>query len=129
MRRLAFLYFSPLVCTLVLSSSAAAQLPPANPNPRNPLQAPQGTPGCSTTQPSSCEQAAEKILPMVMGASPLESNLRRLTDEVGGRVTGTPAMKRAVEWGVAAFRAAGVDVHTEKSVSYTHLTLPTICSV
>ena len=114
MRRLAFLYFSPLVCALVFSSSAAAQLPPANPNPRNPLQAPQGTPGCSTTQPSSCEQAAEKILPMVMGASPLESNLRRVTDEVGGRVTGTPAMKRAVEWGVAAFRAAGVDVHTEK---------------
>ena len=114
MRRLAFLCFSPLLCALVLSSSAAAQLPPANPNPRNPLQAPQGTPGCSTTQPSSCEQAAEKILPMVMGASPLESNLRRLTDEVGGRVTGTPAMKRAVEWGVAAFRAAGVDVHTEK---------------
>jgi hypothetical protein len=114
MSRLAFLCFSPLLCTLVLSSSAAAQLPPANPNPRNPLQAPQGPPGCSTTQPSSCEQAAEKILPMVMGASPLESNLRRLTDEVGGRVTGTPAMKRAVEWGIAAFRAAGVDVHTEK---------------
>src|SRR2546422_2270351 len=114
MRRLAFLCFSPLLCALVLSSSAAAQLPPANPKPLNPLQAPQGPPGCSTTQPSSCEQAAEKILPMVMGASPLESNLRRLTDEGGGRVTGTPAMKRAVEWGVAAFRAAGVDVHTEK---------------
>jgi carboxypeptidase Q len=114
MSRLAFLCFSPLLGTLVLSSSAVAQLPPANPNPRNPLQAPQGTPGCSTTQPSSCEQAAEKILPMVMGASPLEGNLRRLTDEVGGRVTGTPAMKRAVEWGIAAFRAAGVDVHTEK---------------
>jgi carboxypeptidase Q len=50
----------------------------------------------------------------VMGPSPLEGNLRRLTDEVGGRVTGSPQMKKAVEWGVAAFRAAGVDVHTEK---------------
>ena len=44
----------------------------------------------------------------------MEENLRRLTDEVGGRVTGTPQMAKAVEWGLAAFRAAGVDVHTEK---------------
>src|SRR5260370_34678375 len=44
----------------------------------------------------------------------MEENLRRLTDEVGGRVTGTPAMAKAVAWGVAACRAAGVDVHTEK---------------
>jgi hypothetical protein len=49
-----------------------------------------------------------------MGPSPLESNLRRLTDEIGGRVTGTPAMKRAVEWAQAAFGAAGVAAHTEK---------------
>jgi len=69
---------------------------------------------CSATDASSCAQAAAKILPQVMGASPLEENLRRLTDEVGGRVTGSPQMAKAVEWAVAAFRAAGVDVHTEK---------------
>jgi hypothetical protein len=44
----------------------------------------------------------------------MEGNLRRLTDEIGGRVTGTPQMAKAIEWGVAAFRAAGIDVHTEK---------------
>ncbi len=44
----------------------------------------------------------------------MEENLRGLTDEIGGRVTGTPQMAKAVEWGVAAFRAAGIDVHTEK---------------
>jgi len=44
----------------------------------------------------------------------MEENLRRLTDEIGGRVTGTPKMAEAVEWAKAAFRAAGVDVHTEK---------------
>ena len=70
--------------------------------------------GCSTTDASSCAQAAAKILPQVMGASPLEENLRRLTDEVGGRVTGSPQMAKAVEWAVAAFRAAGVEVHTAK---------------
>ena len=53
-------------------------------------------------------------MPIVMGSSPMEENLRRLTDEIGGRVTGSPEMAKAVEWGLAAFRAAGVDVHTEK---------------
>ncbi|HLB88472.1 MAG TPA: M20/M25/M40 family metallo-hydrolase [Terriglobales bacterium] len=47
--------------------------------------------------------------------SSLETNLRRLTDEIGGRVPGTPAMQKAVNWGVQAFNAAGADsVHTEK---------------
>src|SRR5260370_2013578 len=49
-----------------------------------------------------------------MGPSPLEENLRRLTDEIGGRVTGSPQMAKAVEWGGGAFRSGGVDVHTEK---------------
>ena len=53
-------------------------------------------------------------MPVVMGPSPMEENLRRLTDEIGGRVTGTPEMAQAVDWAVAAFRAAGIDVHTEK---------------
>jgi hypothetical protein len=44
----------------------------------------------------------------------MEENLRRLTDEIGGRLTGSPEMAKAIEWGVAAFRAAGIDVHTEK---------------
>ncbi|MHB8503938.1 MAG: M20/M25/M40 family metallo-hydrolase, partial [Candidatus Acidiferrales bacterium] len=63
---------------------------------------------------SSCAQAAAKILPQVMGPSPMEENLRRLTDEIGGRVTGSPEMAKSIEWAVAAFRAEGVEVHTEK---------------
>ncbi len=48
-------------------------------------------------------------------STPLQENLRVLTDEIGGRVPGTPAMERAVQWGVAAFKAAGADsVHTEE---------------
>src|SRR5260370_700141 len=92
-----------------------AQMPPAKPNSLIPGQGAQGkTAGCSTTEASSCAEAAAKILPIVMGPSPLEENLRRLTDEVGGRVTGTPVMAKAVQWGVGAFRAAGVEVHTGK---------------
>jgi carboxypeptidase Q len=115
MPRGTFLATSLFLC---LSSSLPclwAQLSPTKPNPLIPGQGAQGTAaGCSTTEASSCAEAAAKLLPIVMGASPMEENLRRLTDEIGGRVTGSPEMAKAVEWGVGAFRAAGVDVHTEK---------------
>ena len=106
-------------CLLLFSLStypppAQAQLPQATKDPLSPMQGATTQAGCSVTEASSCAQAAAKILPIVMGPSPMEENLRRLTDEIGGRVTGTPEMAKAVEWGVAAFRAAGVDVHTEK---------------
>jgi len=114
MRPRAILLAFSFLCTLGSGLPAGAQLPPAKKDPLIPTQATQGSAGCSTTEASSCAQAAAKILPIVMGASPLEENLRRLTDEVGGRVTGTPEMAKAVEWGVGAFRAAGVDVHAEK---------------
>ena len=95
-----------------ITSSSAAQLPPAKDS-LSP-QSSQSPAACSATDASSCAQAAAKILPQVMGPSPMEENLRRLTDEIGGRVTGSPEMAKAVEWAVAAFRAEGVEVHTEK---------------
>jgi carboxypeptidase Q len=94
--------------------SLFAQLPPVKTDPLRPAQGIQGAAGCSATDASSCAQAAAKITPIVMGDSPLAENLRKLTDEVGGRVSGSPQMAKAVDWGVAAFRAAGIDVHTEK---------------
>ncbi len=96
------------------ASSLCAQIPPVTTDPLHPAQMIQGSGACSATEPSSCAEAASKITPIVMGDSPLEENLRRLTDGVGGRVTGSPAMAKAVDWGVGAFRAAGIDVHTEK---------------
>src|SRR5205814_10060400 len=102
------------LCLLASLPSLQAQLPPANKDPLLPSQSAQGKEGCSATETSSCAEAAAKILPIVMGSSPMEENLRRLTDEIGGRVTGTPEMAKAVQWGIAGFRAAGVDVHTEK---------------
>src|SRR5260370_21823936 len=105
---------SLLLCFFAARPSLRAQRPPAKKDPLSPAQSAAGKAGCSTTEASSCAEAAAKILPIVMGSSPLEENLRRLTDEIGGRVTGSPEMAKAVEWGVGAFRAAGVDVHTEK---------------
>ena len=112
-RRTVFLN-SMFFCLFGSIPSVHAQMPPAKKDPLSPAQSAQGKTGCSTTEASSCAEAAAKILPIVMGSSPMEENLRRLTDEVGGRVTGSPQMAKAVEWGVGAFRAAGVDVHTEK---------------
>src|SRR6202000_1450260 len=59
---------------------------------------------CSATE-ASCAEAAAKIIPQVMGPSPLEGNLRRLTDEIGGRVSGAPEMAKAGGWVGAAFCA------------------------
>jgi carboxypeptidase Q len=56
--------------------------------------------------------SSPESLPVVreaLKASPIEANLRKLTDEIGGRVPGTSAMDQAVAWGVAAFKVAGAD--------------------
>jgi carboxypeptidase Q len=107
-----------LICGLTYAVPARAQLPPANASavndPLHRAQTSKAAGACSAEASSSCAEAAAKILPQVLGPSPMQENLRQLTDEIGGRVTGTPAMARAIKWGTAAFRAAGVDVHTEK---------------
>ena len=57
---------------------------------------------------------ADRLIAEALKPSPIETELRHLTDEIGGRVPGSPAMQRAVQWGVDAFKAAGADaVHTE----------------
>jgi Zn-dependent M28 family amino/carboxypeptidase len=66
--------------------------------------------------PPEQETNSAAIIGRALAPSPLAEDLRRLTDEVGGRVSGTPAMARAVDWAMGAFHAAGVAAHTE---SYT----------
>lgn len=59
-------------------------------------------------------QDANQLIQVALKPSPLEDNLRRLTDEVGGRVPGTSAMQHAVQWGMQALTAAGANsVHSE----------------
>src|SRR5450755_4813207 len=67
--------------------------------------------------PATDRQIADRLIAEALKPSSLETNLRRLTDEIGGRVPGTPAFQRAVDWGVAAFKDAGADtVHTEEFI-------------
>jgi carboxypeptidase Q len=99
-------------CVFLAAAAAPAQMPPLKPQPFAP-QVPQGSGTCSVEK--SCAELAPQMIKSAQGPSPLEENLRYLTDTIGGRVTGTPAADRAADWAVQAFRHAGVDeVHTEK---------------
>ena len=102
--------------TFAAAFPAFAQLSPSEPDPLARIRdaAKSNVEACSATGETLCEQVAPKIIANALGESPLPENLRRLTDEIGGRVSGTPEAARAVAWGVAAFRDAGLEVHTEK---------------
>ncbi len=95
----------------LLSSICSAQVSPINPP--SGWKVPNGAGTCSVGK--SCADLAPAMMQSALGASPLEKNLRYLTNTMGRRVAGSPEAKRAVEWAVEAFRQAGVDeVHTEK---------------
>jgi len=54
------------------------------------------------------------LMQRALGPTPILEDLRQLTDTIGGRPTGSAALERAVEWGAARFREAGLEnVHTE----------------
>src|SRR5260370_37718356 len=109
--RLALLATPFLACAM--ASAVSGQLPPAKTDSLAKPPAGQGTAACSATE-ASCAEAAAKILPQAMGPSPLEENLRRQTEEVGGRVTSSPEMAKAVDSSVAAFPGESCGGHTEK---------------
>jgi len=109
--------FFLIACFLPFSlqlPSLWAQMPPTQKDPLIPGQNAQGKAGLLRDGCFFVRGGGGEILPIVMGSSPMEENLRRLTDEIGGRVTGSPEMAKAVEWGVGRFARAGVDVHTEE---------------
>jgi len=65
------------------------------------------------------EDGTMPALVRIAGEGMMESHafqfLTELSDDVGARVTGSPADKKAEEWGVAKMKAIGLEnVHTEK---------------
>jgi carboxypeptidase Q len=59
-------------------------------------------------------QSTAKQLAGSVYIGPSMNTLRELTDNFGGRLSGSPAYNRAVDWAVAQFRSYGIqDVHTE----------------
>jgi carboxypeptidase Q len=59
----------------------------------------------SRKEPAAASPIGEVLSPR----NRMEEDLRVLTDEIGGRVTGSPSYEAALQWGVEAFRRAGVD--------------------
>jgi Zn-dependent M28 family amino/carboxypeptidase len=107
---------------LIHAAPAAAQLSSPQPDPLARIReaAKSNTPACSASGESLCEQVAPKMIANAQGESPLAENLRRLTEQAGGGAGVTSLAARAVTWGVQAFHAAGVDVHTEKYAERTN---------
>ena len=65
------------------------------------------------------EDGTKPALTRIAGEGMMNSHafgfLTELSDDIGGRVTGTPAERKAEEWGAAKMKAIGLEnVHTEK---------------
>lgn len=100
----AFFFFSPFI--------ALGQLAPIKPQ-TGLGQVPQGTGACSVE--TSCADLAPIMTRSALGPSPLEENLRYLSNSIGGRISGSMGADNASGWAVEALRHAGIDeVHTEK---------------
>ena len=50
----------------------------------------------------------ENLIVTMKAPTPIISDLKELTDEIGGRLTGTQANKKAVNWALKKFHAACV---------------------
>jgi hypothetical protein len=89
-----------------------AQLSPAEPDPLARIRdaAKSNVQACSATGETLCEQVAPKIIANAQGDSPLAENYRHLK----ARRAGSSGEAPAVAWAIAAFRGAGVEVHSEK---------------
>jgi Zn-dependent M28 family amino/carboxypeptidase len=112
-KRISFLL--PL-CFLASVVCGFAQLQPTEPDPLARIRdaAKSNVQACSATGETLCEQVAPKIIANAQGDSPVAENLRRIRKELGGGVSGSLAVERAVAWGVAGFQDAGAEVHAEE---------------
>jgi len=53
------------------------------------------------------------LMGALLGETPIEEELQSLCDEIGGRVTGSEANKKAVDWALNKFQKAGVSVEKQ----------------
>jgi carboxypeptidase Q len=55
----------------------------------------------------------ENLITTLKAPTPIISDLKQLTDEIGGRLTGTQANKKSVNWALKKFHEAGVTAKKE----------------
>ncbi|MEP6861047.1 MAG: M28 family peptidase [Deltaproteobacteria bacterium] len=63
----------------------------------------------SATAVAAPPAPTDTLIAKLLGPTPVLDDLRELTDSIGGRPTGSPAMDKAIDWAMARLRAAGVD--------------------
>ena len=63
--------------------------------------------------PAAAEDDVERLVAAMLGDTPIIDDLRELTDDIGGRPTGSEANRKAVAWAVEKLRQAEVSVTTE----------------
>ena len=64
--------------------------------------------------PPSFGEPLARLRAASLAPSPEMTRLRALCDGIGGRVTGTPAFERALQWGLDGFKEAGVAARIER---------------
>src|SRR5947199_5765740 len=81
-------------------------------------------PPAAPAHPTPAGEPPAQLLGRLLGPTPIVADLGELADSIGGRPTGSPALDRAVLWGLSRFREAGLEnVHAEEYVAQ-HLWLP-----
>jgi len=70
--------------------------------------------GPSTPLADPYRATADQILVAARADRDAYAKLRQLTDHIGNRLSGSPALEKAVAWAEQAMRADGHDVHLEK---------------
>ena len=63
----------------------------------------------ATTALLAQDASLNDVRKLAHDSAKLEPELRHLTDDIGGRVPGTPAFQKAAEWAMATMREAGAD--------------------
>jgi len=59
------------------------------------------------------DEDVDRLVGAMLGDTPIISDLRTLTDQVGGRVTGSEANSAAIDWALHTFENAGVSASRE----------------
>lgn len=67
----------------------------------------------TSAAPATATGDAGRLVGELLAETPVVDDLRELTDEIGGRPTGSEANERAVRWAIARFEEAGVKAWTE----------------
>ena len=69
--------------------------------------------GLLASQTSAASGDVERLVAALLGDTPMVEDLRQLTDEIGGRPTGSASNVRSVQWAADRLREAGVEVRLQ----------------